>query len=139
MRSAVLRWVVVGIVAIGMIAHTAALVGHNGVMLSKALSAGSIVSTGDANIAALEADLSRSICHQGGGGGHLPGSSVPGGLGVDCPVCTGLVCAYGLAPHVVLALPVRPVARLIVLPPTDQRVTRLRLVRPPSRGPPSLA
>ena len=142
MRSAVLRWVVACVVAIGMIAQAAALVRHNGAMIAHSLAGNTFIEavSADPAVAALEADLKQAICHPGtlgadgsdGSNGSNPGSRQ------DCPVCSGLVCAYGLQAVVAITVHVENNSVGVGFPPVDQRVARHRFLRPASRGPPSI-
>lgn len=143
MRPAVLRWVVACVVAIGMIAQTAALVRHNGTMITQSFAGGSLVGavSADTAVAALLADLKTAICHPGSGTNNSSGSgnSDPKPVsGTDCPVCGGLVCAYGLQAVDLHSLPADGCSIRIAFPPADQRVTRHRFLRPASRGPPAI-
>jgi hypothetical protein len=143
MRSAVLRWAVAWIVVIGMIAQAAALVRHNGAMIGQ-LQAGissAEALTADPAVAALMADLKQAICHPGalGADGSGGSNSPKPGSTQDCPVCSGLVCAYGLPAVVAITLPTDSQSIDVGFPPVDQRVTRHRFLRPASRGPPSIA
>jgi hypothetical protein len=140
MRSAVLRWAVAWIVVIGMIAQAAALVRHNGTMIGQLQAGTSPVEalTADPAVAALIADLKQAICHPGAreaDGSDGSNSSKPGSA-QDCPVCSGLVCAYGLPAVVAITLPADSQSIDVGFPPVDQRVARHRFLRPASRGPP---
>lgn len=120
----------IGFMAIlGVLLHAGFLVRHNASMLRSALQHQTLI-----------ADLSV-ICHDGGlaVSSDLPSLPQPAGNKGDCPICAGHLSAAAIPPspqHVAGLLrrgadPLVQADRTIVL--------RMLQVRPPSRGPPTLA
>jgi hypothetical protein len=118
---------------LGMIAQAAAVVRHGSMMLGS----GQVQSQANVTsspLAALEADLKAAFCHSGSEGatGGDPSRNMN-----DCPVCTGLVCAFTLpAPQQWTNVDFQGLG-VVPFPPADQRVERQRFIRPASRGPPT--
>jgi hypothetical protein len=120
----------IGIVALlGVLVHAGALVRHNGMMLGALLQYQGLV-----------ADLT-AMCHGSGtpADADLPFLPRPTGAEFGCPICSGVVAAFALAPVEVAEIAPR-------LPGAHRQPPRLtasasveRLGLPPGRGPPALA
>jgi hypothetical protein len=118
------RWISV-VAAVGMLAHTVAVVRHDAAMLSALL-----------QLPRLTADLAR-ICHGGEAmGPSLGGAQSPYDAQANCPICSGLG-------PLVFVLPFARVALRGGLPAAgaglfaSQAVSAAGLaLRPPVRGPP---
>jgi hypothetical protein len=118
------RWISV-VAAVGMLAHTVALVRHDAAMLTALL-----------QLPMLTADLAR-ICH----GGEAMAPSVgdaqsPYDAQANCPICSGLGPLVFVLP--VVRVPLRgDLAAQRATPFPSQAVSTARLaLRPPVRGPP---
>ena len=118
------RWISV-VAAVGMLAHTVAVVRHDGAMLSALL-----------QLPRLTADLAR-ICHGGEAmGPSLGGAQSPYDAQANCPICSGLGPLFFVLP--VARVPLRgglPAAGASLF--ASQAVSAAGLaLRPPVRGPP---
>lgn len=120
----------IGIVALlAVLVHAGALVRHNGMMLGALLQYQGLV-----------ADLT-AMCHGAGtpANAELPYLPRPTGAEFGCPICSGVVAAFALAPAdaAEVARPSpgahRPAPQLTASASHD------RLGLPPARGPPALA
>ena len=119
------RWISV-VAAVGMLAHTVAVVRHDGAMLSALL-----------QLPRLTADLAR-ICHGGEAmGPSLGGAQSPYDAQANCPICSGLGPLFFVLPFA--RVPRRgddlPAAGASLF--ASQAVSAAGLaLRPPVRGPP---
>jgi hypothetical protein len=118
------RWISV-VAAVGMLAHTVAVVRHDAAMLSALL-----------QLPRLTADLAR-ICH--GGEAMTPsvgGAQSPYDAQANCPICSGLGPLFFVLPFARVALRGDlPAAGASLF--TSQAVSAAGLaLRPPVRGPP---
>lgn len=135
-----LRATITVLALLGVLVHALAVVRHSTVVMLAAATVAEITATGPA-ADSLEA---APICHasQNGAsqdGANAPSGPMPSGSKLSCPICLGLASAVALAPAaVLLPRPVceRPLDRFAV---DDERVRVHERIRPPSRGPPSLA
>lgn len=126
----------------GLLLQAYAAVRHASMLTSASLAAS--ITSGSEHTASLAertlaADIIASICLPEGG----PGSSLlpPGPSKGDvsgCPICTGLVSAFALAPCLEQIGTIARTDGVLVFAPFDERVARHAFLRPQSRGPPSL-
>jgi hypothetical protein len=118
------RWISVA-AAVGMLAHTVAVVRHDAAMLSALL-----------QLPRLTADLAR-ICHGGEAmGPSLGGAQSPYDAQANCPICSGLGPLFCVLPFARIALRGGlPAAGASLF--ASQAVSAAGLaLRPPVRGPP---
>lgn len=128
------------IIVMGLLVQAFALVRHNATVIGNALG-GDTSGVATSGIASLMRDLVASICHPAGGGdtAALPGSDRNGDSPTSsCPVCNGLVSAYGLPAPDSPVLEMRLSTVIVAFQAFDERVRTHRFIRPQSRGPPVL-
>ncbi|MDX2203873.1 MAG: hypothetical protein NW223_14065 [Hyphomicrobiaceae bacterium] len=126
------------IVVLGLLLQALAVVRHNTTMVGDGLRDGAGI-VAAAGLPDLARDLIASICHPGGeGGGAALPDGAPGQSGAGCPICNGLVSAYGLAAPQIITPAMRVVAVAIEFTVLDERVRTHAFIRPHSRGPPAL-
>lgn len=129
-----LRATITLLALLGVLVHALAVVRHSTVVALSAAVATEIVAAGSGD--SLEA---APICHASQDQSNAPAGPMPSGSKPSCPICLGLASAAALTPGaVLLPRPVceRPLDRFAV---DDERVRVHERIRPPSRGPPSLA
>lgn len=132
MRSRILITV---LALMGVLVHALAVVRHTTTMVI-AVPAAAAETAGPEATGGLEA---APICHSSANEEDAADGQVPPGAKTTCPICLGLVSAVAPAP-VVAALSAPTSLRCIEhFAVGDQRVQALKRIRPPSRGPPSLA
>lgn len=117
---------------LGVLVHGLAVVRHNTVMAAAPVSATAI--------AAADGLEAAPICHASLDDSGAPATPGPSGQRSSCPICLGLVSAVTLVPAT--APPPRPASARPLdrrAATTDERVRVHDRIRPPSRGPPSIA
>lgn len=129
------RRVIAVLALLGVLLHSAAVVRHHALMTAR---------LSEAALVAMLSELGV-ICHtetaqdNQSGTAAGDGRSAPGNAGQSCPICSGLASLFLISPPagpiVALSLPLGAAYD----PEPDQRITQFKRIRPPGRGPPSLA
>ncbi len=138
MRAPHWRRLLSAVLVMGILAHAAAVVRHGAMVIgsiSTATNAPVATNITTSVIAALEADLKVAICHPGSEA-SVDGRDGPARQQSDCPMCTGLACAFMLPAPQFAELLVPKSLGVTSFPEVDQRIARHRFLRPASRGPP---